>query len=118
MISEHRGTALVKCADGSSGLVDKAYYVPNLGVNLLSAKQLCRTGMKGIFDNKNIWIKDGNRTMIHAIQNDGLYIVNHISSHLNGLPLNTRLCKQIACPAINSQDDQAPKLAEIIQMTI
>ncbi|RKF84375.1 hypothetical protein GcM1_098003, partial [Golovinomyces cichoracearum] len=50
--------------------------------------------------------------MIHAIQNDGLYIVNHISSHLKGLPLNTRICKQIACPAINSQDDQAPKLAE------
>ncbi|KAI1006202.1 hypothetical protein K3495_g2019 [Podosphaera aphanis] len=105
--SDHRGTAIVKCADGSSGLVKKAYYVPNLGVNLLSAKQLCKTGMKGVFDENNIWIKDGNKKMIHATQSDGLYIVKHIAANLKGLPFNTRIGKQNACPAVDKRDNSS-----------
>lgn len=72
-------------------------YVPSLGVNLLSAKQICRTGMTGYFEDKNIRIKDKNETMIHAVQQEGLYIVKHISSKLFGKSLDTRCEKQIAC---------------------
>lgn len=93
LTSSHRGTVVVKCADGSSGIAKNVFYVPNLGVNLLSAKRLCRTGMKGQFDEKNVWIKDGNKIMIHAVQTDGLYIVKHIATELRGKTLDTRLKK-------------------------
>ncbi|KAI0996954.1 hypothetical protein K3495_g11227 [Podosphaera aphanis] len=77
--SDKRGVAIVKCKDGSSTLVKNVFYVPNLGVNLLSARGLCKTGMQGSFDNKNIWIKDKEKLVIHAQQKDGLYIVKHIT---------------------------------------
>ncbi|KAI0993059.1 hypothetical protein K3495_g15125, partial [Podosphaera aphanis] len=99
LISSHRGTVVVKCADGSSGIAENVFYVPNLGVNLLSAKRLCRTGMKGHFDEKNVWIMDENKIMIHAVQTDGLYIVKHIATELRGKPLDTRVIKQMACSA-------------------
>ncbi|RKF60053.1 hypothetical protein OnM2_054079, partial [Erysiphe neolycopersici] len=101
LASSYRGTVVVKCEDGSSGIAHDVFYVPNLGVNLLSAKQLCRTGMKGHFDENNVWIKDGSKTMIHAAQIDGLYIVKHIATNLRGKSLDTRLSKQSACSATN-----------------
>ena len=96
--SDHRGLAFVGCTDGSSGLVEDTFYVPKLGVNLLSAKQLCKTGMKGTFDDHNIWIKDGVITMIHAQQNNGLYIVKHISKRYKGKALVANLSKDTAYP--------------------
>ncbi|KAI1001500.1 hypothetical protein K3495_g6705 [Podosphaera aphanis] len=93
LTSSHRGTVVVKCADGSSGIVENVFYVPNLGVDLLSAKRPCRTGMKGHFDEKNVLIKDLNRIMIHAVQTNGLYIVKHIATELRGKPLDTRVTK-------------------------
>ncbi|KAI1000751.1 hypothetical protein K3495_g7446 [Podosphaera aphanis] len=40
--------------------------------------------MEGHFGSKNIWIKNGDKTMIHAAQKDGLYILEHIASELQG----------------------------------
>ncbi|CCU83133.1 hypothetical protein BGHDH14_bgh04759 [Blumeria hordei DH14] len=105
LTSSHRGTVVVKCADGLWGIAENVFYVPNLGVNLLSAKRLCRTGMEGHFDEKNVWIKDENKTMIHAVQSDGLYIVKHIATELRGKPLDTRVTKQVACPATHRAPD-------------
>ncbi|KAI1007831.1 hypothetical protein K3495_g392 [Podosphaera aphanis] len=45
--------------------------------------------MKGYFDDKNIWIKDGDKIMLHAIQNDRLYILKHIAAELEGRSLDT-----------------------------
>ncbi|KAI0991350.1 hypothetical protein K3495_g16837, partial [Podosphaera aphanis] len=107
--SSHRGTVKVKCADGSSGIAKKVFYVPNLGVNLLSAKRLCKTGMKGFFDEKNVWIKDGEKIVIHAVQNDGLYIVKHIANELRGKPLDTRIGNQSACSATEKLAESNPQ---------
>jgi hypothetical protein len=79
LYSCQRGTVVIECEDGSSGLVEGALYVPKLGVNLISAKRLCKNGLKGSFDSESIHIKDGRKTVIYAQQNRGLYIVKHIS---------------------------------------
>ncbi|KAI0992332.1 hypothetical protein K3495_g15854 [Podosphaera aphanis] len=107
--SSHRGTVKVKCADGSSGIAKKVFHVPNLGVNLLSAKRLCKTGMKDFFDEKNVWIKDGEKIVIHAVQNDGLYIVKHIADELRGKPLDTRIGNQSACSATEKLAESKPQ---------
>ena len=93
-----RGTVEVRCKDRSSALVKNTFYVPKLGVNLLSAKRLCKNGMKGSFDHHNIWIKSGDKTMIHAAQKDGLYIVKHLSKQFKGKALVARKPRAQAHP--------------------
>jgi hypothetical protein len=51
-------------------------------VNLVSAKKLCKGGLKGSFDEENIWITQGKKKVLHATQLQGLYIVKHISKTL------------------------------------
>lgn len=74
-----RGIALVKAIDGTSCYLDNVLYVPKLGVNLVSAKKLCKGGYKGAFDDESIWITKGNQKVLKAKQSQGLYIVNHVS---------------------------------------
>ncbi|TAQ86988.1 hypothetical protein B7494_g4697 [Chlorociboria aeruginascens] len=50
-----------------------------LGVNLISAKKLCKGGYQGAFDEENIWITRGHKRILTAEQSHGLYIVKHIS---------------------------------------
>ncbi|RKF76312.1 hypothetical protein GcM1_228056 [Golovinomyces cichoracearum] len=111
--SSHRVTMVVKFADGSSGIAKNVFYEPYLDVNLLSAKRLCRTGMKGQFDEKNVWIKDGNKIMIHAVRTDGLYIVKHIATELRGKPLDTRLKEQMVCFATHRSPENTPQATEL-----
>src|SRR5438045_5250702 len=48
LYANHKGTANLVCQDGSSMLLADCLYVPDLGVNLLSARRLCEAGLKGI----------------------------------------------------------------------
>ncbi|KAI1001371.1 hypothetical protein K3495_g6826 [Podosphaera aphanis] len=98
-------SALVECKDGSSTLVKNVFYIPNLGVNLLCAKGLCKTGMQGSFDNKNIWIKDKEKLVIHAQQKDRLYIVKHITKYLKDTAFITQ---PLDGPALNMDKDSNP----------
>lgn len=79
-----RGIAMVKAVDGTSCFLENVLYVPNLGVNLLSAKKLCKGGYKGAFDDESIWITEGNKRVLKAEQSQGLYIVNHVGSQFQG----------------------------------
>ncbi|KAI1006803.1 hypothetical protein K3495_g1409 [Podosphaera aphanis] len=109
----HRETVEVKFADGSSGIAKKVFYVTNLGVNLLSAKPLCKTGMKSFFDEKNVRIKDGEKIVIRAVQNDGLYIVKHIANELRGKPLDARIRNQSACSATEKLAESNPQASHL-----
>ncbi|KAF7564387.1 uncharacterized protein PtrM4_152160, partial [Pyrenophora tritici-repentis] len=82
--STQRGTVMMKALDGTTGLLRKVLYVPKLGVNLIAARRLCREGLQGIFDDKNMYFKDKSRIAVQAAQKDGLYIVSHIASKYSG----------------------------------
>ena len=77
--SDHYGTAKVVADDGSSCLLKNTLLVPNLGVNLISARRLCKDGIEGHFDAENMYFKKDNKTLIHAQQHNGLYLVKSIS---------------------------------------
>lgn len=84
LYSTQIGTAVMMALDGTTGLLRKALYVPKLGVNLIAAKRLCKEGLQGSFDDKDMYFKDKSTVAVHAVQKDGLYVVNHIASKYSG----------------------------------
>lgn len=102
LISNQRGTARVDALDGTSMYLDNVLFVPSLGINLLSAKKLCKNGLKGSFDEDNIRISDRNKTVITAKQTCGLYVVNHISKRM----CNTKMKYPKAVPALMVSDQE------------
>lgn len=90
--SDSRGTIEVIAADGSSCLVQKCLLVPNLGISLISARRLCKEGIVGIHDSKNLYFKklensitfkNDNKTFLHAQQKNGLYTHKSISNQIH-----------------------------------
>ena len=50
---------------GGSALLSDVLYVPRLGVNLLSSRKICsKEGVLGSFDDKTMYFKKGNKTLI------------------------------------------------------
>ena len=68
LYSRQKGTALVKAVDGSLCYLENVLYVPKLGINVVSAKKLCKGGYRGAFDEENIQITKGNRNVMTAEQ--------------------------------------------------
>jgi hypothetical protein len=67
------------CKDGSSTVLKDVLYVPELRVILLSARRMCRHGMKGEFDEHEMLFKLNGQTIIKATMTEGLYIVTQIA---------------------------------------
>ncbi|KAI0994587.1 hypothetical protein K3495_g13594 [Podosphaera aphanis] len=65
--------------------LENVLYVPSLGVNLISAKKLCKNGLKGSFDARKLWICCGKDIVITANQKSGLYIIDHISKEIKNV---------------------------------
>jgi len=108
LYSHQRGTALVNAVDGTSGYLENVLFVPKLGVNLISAKKLCKGGLRGAFDDENIWITEGNKTVLQASQSQGLYIVKHISKTFKDKTIGARTkeAKATAMPAATVASDK------------
>ena len=96
LYSSQRGIAEIVCKDGSSCLIRDTLFVPKLGVNLVSAKRLCKNGLTGSFDDTRMDFKDGKKTVIQAEQDQGLYIVKHISKSLQSRALVATVTDQPA----------------------
>ena len=79
LYTDWKGEAQVICKDGSSTWLSDVLLVPNLGVNLLSGRRMCGVGLKGRFNSHTLRFKLGNRTIIKATMDDGLYVVSHIA---------------------------------------
>ena len=79
LYANHKGTANLVCQDGSSMLLADCLYIPDLGVNLLSARRLCEAGLKGSFNNNKMYFKNGKEKIVQAVMRDGLYIVTNIA---------------------------------------
>lgn len=104
LFSDFQGDVLIKCPDGSSGLLRDVLLVEGLGVNLLSAKKFCeRNDAIGIFNDKEMLFHNKNNELILSAKlEDNLYKVNHISG------LNER--------ALFGKDN-CSKIHDYIQMT-
>jgi hypothetical protein len=63
---DHYRTAKVVTEDSLSCLLRNTLLVPNLRINLILARRLCKDRIKGHFDAKNIYFKKDNKTLIHA----------------------------------------------------
>ena len=64
--SDHYRTAKVVIEDSSSCLLKNTLLVLNLRINLILARRLCKDGIKGHFDAKNIYFKKDNKTLIYV----------------------------------------------------
>ena len=59
--------------------IQRVYYVPNLGANLLSCRRLCTLGLRGEFDVKAIKLFNlRNECVLRARHSEGVYIVEQI----------------------------------------
>ncbi|KAI1002581.1 hypothetical protein K3495_g5620 [Podosphaera aphanis] len=110
LFSDFKGDVLLRCPDGSSGILPDALLVDGLGVNLLSAKKMCqRNNAKGSFDEKRMLFHDiDNNIILSALLHDGLYKVDHIAG-----PNERALCSQDLSPS----PDVDMKIMEYISNT-
>jgi hypothetical protein len=115
LYSRLRGTALVSATDGTSCYLDNVLYVPKLGVNLVSAKKLCKGGYRGAFDEETIWITRENKTVMTAEQSQGLYIVKHVAKKYKGKVLGQK--PAVAMRAAEESDNQAVPAIEESDVT-
>jgi hypothetical protein len=80
LYARHKGVAEQRCADGSYAVLSECLFVPDLGINLLSARRLCRNGITGFFDDKHMYFRRQKKTIVKATMSDGLYWVTHVES--------------------------------------
>jgi hypothetical protein len=67
----------MRIGSGGSALLSNILYVPKLGVNLLSSRKIYSgKGVLGLFDDKTMYFKKGNKTLIRADISGGIYIVS------------------------------------------
>ena len=64
LYSRQKGIALVSKINNSLYYLENILYILKLGVNLISAKKLYKSGYKGAFNEENIWITKGNKNII------------------------------------------------------
>ncbi|KAI1003194.1 hypothetical protein K3495_g5013 [Podosphaera aphanis] len=81
LFSDFMGDVILRCPDGSSGVLPNALLVEGLGVNLLSAKKMCqRNNAIGYFDNEKMLFRDHeNNLILSAKLENGLYNVDHVA---------------------------------------
>ncbi|KAI0994162.1 hypothetical protein K3495_g14020, partial [Podosphaera aphanis] len=93
LYSYFMGSAEVVCEDGSSMLLSKVLYVPELGINLLSGRKLCEDGFKGEFDAQHMYFKprNSNQKVITATMKNGLYLVTNIANYTPNIGSNIDL---------------------------
>lgn len=82
--------------DGSSCLLRNTLFVLGLGVNLISARRLCKDRIEGHFNATDMYFKKDKKRLIHAQQENSLYLVKLISKD----------CPEKAFPAFQEPGDK------------
>ena len=70
--------AKVVTEDSSSYLLKNTLLVLKLGIKLILARRLCKDRIKGHFNAKNMYFKKDNKILIHAQQDNSLYLIKSI----------------------------------------
>lgn len=91
LYSKLKGSAVVNCEDGSKMILHNVLYVPKLGINLMSSRQMCQSSrLKGTFDEQKMYFMKNNVPIITATMRNGLYIVTNVSANLTKTALETQ----------------------------
>ena len=77
--SRFSGTANIVYKNRSSALLSGVLFVPGLGVNLLSGRKIYLQGLKGSFNDKHLYFKQGRKKIIEATWKDNLYYITYIA---------------------------------------
>ena len=114
LFSTRRGVIDVLDRRGGRFRLKDVLLVPELGVNLLSGRKLCKAGLKGSFDSQNMYYldKDGN-TVLHAKERGGIYILDSILPKLAQTKSNSQ-----AFTATQSQMDTPTAKGVAVSATI
>lgn len=84
LYSTKRGTVKIEDKSGSQLVLKDVLYVPDLGVNLLSGRKLCKEGLKGSFDDEKMYYLDSlGNTILEATERGGVYVLDKIAATYN-----------------------------------
>jgi len=61
LYSYRKGTVEIRMKNGRSALLSNVLFAPKLGVNLLSGRKICASGLNGQFDSNEMKFKDGKK---------------------------------------------------------
>jgi hypothetical protein len=112
LLAKHKGSARLRCADGSSMILKDVLYVPKLRINLVSARKLCQVGLKGSFDENHMYFKQGPKTVVTATMTNGLYVITHVSKKCKDTAFVGIETSEIAT-ATDDSDNEATKEKEL-----
>ena len=74
LYSDHMSTAVIRIPKRRSLRLKKTSFVPSLGVNLLSGRKMCMSGLKGTRDRKAVYLHDANQQeILRAKRSGGVY---------------------------------------------
>ena len=120
LYSTKRGTVRIQDKSGSQLVLKDVLYVPDLGVNLLSGRKLCKEGLRGSFDDKRMHYLDklGN-TILEATERRGVYVLDKITAtyaqsdeteHVyTGHALNNQVVTEEETPSSDSDPEEQDK---------
>jgi hypothetical protein len=89
LYSDFIGTAELKVKGSGSVLLSDVLYVPNLGVNLLSSRKLCRSkGLKFTGDDNRMAFWYNRTKILEASVKGGVYIISWVKPDLINAAFN------------------------------
>ena len=80
LFAKFRGDILLRGRNGGEVILKDVYWVPKLGVSLLSGSKMCAGGLRGAFDADELRMLDKNgNTIVKATKSGGVYIVDWVT---------------------------------------
>ena len=103
----------VRTQDGTSTVLKRVYYIPELGASLLSYRRLCKLELRGEFDTRVIQLFNTARELVlEARQSGGVYLLKKISRIL----LTSNSIRYIK-PDCSYKSDLGPRILETGMIT-
>lgn len=80
LYADLKGAVISTTRWGKPIRIERVYYAPDLGANLLSSRRLCMPGMKGQFDSDSTYLHIDGKDMLKATHQEGAYVLIWTSS--------------------------------------
>ena len=102
-------------------LLTDTLYVPGLGVNLLSARRICQSGLKGSFNEDHMFFKLYKERVIKVTIRNRLYIVTYMAdSYYNKafavFPANNKDAEEVVSVVKDRITDLTPKQESLYKL--
>jgi len=88
--AERKGTVVIQDKKGKRLTLQDVLYVPKLGVNLLSGRKLCKSGLRGRFNDKAMhYVSNDGLVVLEAPEESGVYVLKRIYADFDQHACNT-----------------------------